>query len=161
MTNAEKLQQAKNLIREDKKRILLNLGWEESWDEDNWVKSNAFNKEANTGISLEAAFNYEMNRKYPIEISKESFMTVTGFNEKYRPFLEEGHYGLAIDDKNVIQYLDEKFEEFIKLPGFQYSQIKIKFGKTRFYCEPIGINSSLIEKEIDQILQNGDTTNTI
>jgi hypothetical protein len=161
MTNAEKLQEAKRLHREDKRRILLENGWAESWDEDNWVRRDAFNTEANTGISLESAFNYEMSKKYPVEISKESFMSITGFNEKYREFLEEGHYGLDIDDKNVIQYLDEQFQEFIKIPGFTYSQVKTKFGMARFYCEPHSIDSTKVEKEINQILLNGNVTNTI
>ncbi|MFN9903082.1 MAG: hypothetical protein ACK55Z_30790, partial [bacterium] len=36
---------------------LLSNGWEQSWSDDNWVRSNSTNKEANTGISTEAAFN--------------------------------------------------------------------------------------------------------
>lgn len=62
-------------------------------------------------------------------------MTVNQFNEKYKDYLEEGHYGLAINDAEFIDWLDNKFQGFIQRPGFTYSQIKAKFGMGRFYCE--------------------------
>lgn len=62
-------------------------------------------------------------------------MTSEQFNEKYKDFLEEGHYGLGIDIPELTAWLDQKFQEFIKKPGFSYSQIKSKFGMGRFYCE--------------------------
>ncbi len=62
-------------------------------------------------------------------------MTARQFNEKYKDYLEEGHYGLDIHAESFIVWLDEKFQEFIKKPGFSYSQIKSKFGYGRFYCE--------------------------
>ena len=55
-------------------------------------------------------------------------MTTGQFNEKYKDYLEEGHYGLAFGDEEFINWLDSKFQEFIKKPGFTYSQIKVKFG---------------------------------
>ena len=43
---------------------LLENGWEKSWAEDNWVRSDAKNKEANTGIGTVMA--YEIARgTYP------------------------------------------------------------------------------------------------
>lgn len=60
-------------------------------------------------------------------------MTLEEFNEKYSVFLEEGHYGLDIGIPAVTRYLDEVFTGLIKIPGFQYSQIKSKFGSCRFY----------------------------
>jgi hypothetical protein len=62
-------------------------------------------------------------------------MTTNEFNEKYKDFLEEGHYGLAINDAEFILWLDERFQTFIQKPGFSFSQIKMKFGSGRFYCE--------------------------
>jgi hypothetical protein len=41
---------------EQKRDYLLANGWEMSWSKDNWVRSNAQNKEANTGINTESAF---------------------------------------------------------------------------------------------------------
>jgi len=60
-------------------------------------------------------------------------MSAEEFNEKYKAYLEEGHYGLALSKPEAIEYLDKEFEEFIKLPDFSYSQIKSKFNEFRFY----------------------------
>jgi len=60
-------------------------------------------------------------------------MSAEEFNEKYKAYLEEGHYGLALSKPEAIEYLDKEFEEFIKLPNFSYSQIKSKFNEFRFY----------------------------
>jgi hypothetical protein len=46
-----------NYSLKQKRDYLLSNGWEQSWSDDNWVRSNSTNKEANTGISTEAAFN--------------------------------------------------------------------------------------------------------
>lgn len=59
--------------------------------------------------------------------------TTNEFNEKYKNHLEEGHYGLDIEDERIIKYLDEIFEDLIKIEGFEYSQIKVKFGTSRVY----------------------------
>ena len=47
---------SKNNDYEDKKRFLLKNGWEMSWSDDNWVRSDAINKEANTGIPTDMAY---------------------------------------------------------------------------------------------------------
>jgi hypothetical protein len=73
-------------------------------------------------------------------------MTKQEFNEKYKDFLEDGHYGLAINNDEFILWLDNKFQEFIKQPGFKYSQIKTKFGIGRFYCEGLS-DEQIIEVE--------------
>ena len=70
-------------------------------------------------------------------------MTSEEFNKKYATFLEKGHYGLAINDSNFIEWLDKEFQEFIKNPEFSYSQIKVKFGFGRFYAKGIS-NSDII-----------------
>lgn len=82
-------------------------------------------------------------------------MTAEEFDKKYEAYLEKGHYGLAIDDEAVINYLDERFQEFIKIPGFSYSQIKLKFGMARVYCEPSSVPTSELETAIENILNNG------
>jgi hypothetical protein len=79
-------------------------------------------------------------------------MTSTEFNKKYEAYLEPRHYGLAIDDAEVVEYLDERFQEFIKIPEFSYSQIKEKWGYSRFYCSPNTIDSREVETHIDNIL---------
>ena len=40
----------------NKEQFLLNNGWEKSWSDDNWVRSDAKNKEANTGIPTDLAY---------------------------------------------------------------------------------------------------------
>lgn len=59
--------------------------------------------------------------------------TTEEFNKKYKDYLEEGHYGLDIQNEYIIEYLDKQFEDLIKIPGFKYSQIKMKFNSSRFY----------------------------
>ena len=36
------------------------------------------------------------------------------FNDKYKDYLEEGHYGLDINHLKVIEYLDSIFQDLIK-----------------------------------------------
>jgi len=40
----------------EKEKFLLKNGWEKSWSDDNWVRSDAENKEANTGIPTDVAY---------------------------------------------------------------------------------------------------------
>jgi len=40
----------------NKEQFLLNNGWEKSWSDDNWVRSDSPNKEANTGIPTDVAY---------------------------------------------------------------------------------------------------------
>ena len=82
-------------------------------------------------------------------------MTIDEFNNKYRHHLEEGHYGLAIDHPEVIEYLDKVFQKEIKYwkqnyVHFEFSQIKGKFGKARIYSN--SPNDTEWEKQIDKIL---------
>jgi hypothetical protein len=76
-------------------------------------------------------------------------MNADEFNDKYFEYLEEGHYGLDINHKEFIEWLDTKFQDFIKFPNFMYSQIKTKFGQGRFYCE--GLPKELVDEVEDKI----------
>lgn len=78
-------------------------------------------------------------------------MTAGDFNEKYKLYLEEGHYGLDINIPEIVSFLDNVFEDLIKIPGFEYTQIKLKFGYGRFYSTLGRDLSSLIENEITRI----------
>lgn len=81
-------------------------------------------------------------------------MTTNEFNDKYKDYLEEGHYGLDISVPEVIEYLDAIFQTLIKIPGFKYTQIKLKFNMVRFYSN---ISTSLgcaIEDRIIKIINN-------
>lgn len=44
---------------EEMAKYLESKGWEKSWSDDNWVRSNAKNREANTGIDTLSAFYYQ------------------------------------------------------------------------------------------------------
>lgn len=83
-------------------------------------------------------------------------MTVDDFNKKYYNYIEPGHYGLAINDKNVIEFLDKEFQKLIKHnpQSFEYSQIKLKFGTSRVYCNVSSDIIEYLETNIDNILKN-------
>lgn len=71
-------------------------------------------------------------------------MTVDEFNDKYKDYLEEGYYGLDIDDPRVIHLLDKFFTGWIEDSiDFKYTQIKLKFGTARAYIT--GIDQKTIE----------------
>lgn len=85
-------------------------------------------------------------------------MTPIQFNKKYNDYLETGHYGLDIYTPEIVEYLDKEFTDLIKIPGFRYSQIKLKFGTSRFYAEaadpePIRTRVEEIEKQIDYLVK--------
>ena len=78
-----------------------------------------------------------------------------GFNEKYKDYLTEGHYGMSFDDEQVIDYLDGVFQEFIKREGFEYQQIKLKFGMARFYADMISTDEMIaVESRINELLKD-------
>lgn len=80
-------------------------------------------------------------------------MTAQEFNEKNKDYIEKGHYGLAINNEKVINYLDTKFHELIKIPGFKYAQIKLKFGYRRIYCDNVPTEKiNRMENHINQLL---------
>lgn len=84
-------------------------------------------------------------------------MTADEFNQKYQDFLEEKHYGCALGSPEAIDYLDGKFQEFVKRPGFKYLQIKLKFGMARFYAEGISQEEMYeVEREINKIYNSSN-----
>lgn len=79
-------------------------------------------------------------------------MTADQFNQKYIRFLEDGHYGCDIYNQEAIDYLDKKFQEFVKRPDFKYQQIKIKFESIRFYADGVTYQEAHdIERKIEKI----------
>ena len=59
--------------------------------------------------------------------------TTKEFNEKYKDYIEEGHYGMDISEPSVIAYVDQIFNDLTWIPGFKFQQIKTKFGLARVY----------------------------
>lgn len=78
-------------------------------------------------------------------------MTSREFNTKYKDYLQEGHYGLAIDNPSFVRWLDVKFQNFIKKDNFKYSQIKAKFGMGRFYCDGLDLDQNEIREVEERI----------
>jgi hypothetical protein len=79
-------------------------------------------------------------------------MTINEFNAKYINYLEKGHYGLDLDKPEAIEYLDKKFQEFIKIPEFSYSQIKSKFNYFSFYCSGISVEEVIeVQNKLKEI----------
>lgn len=65
-------------------------------------------------------------------------MTQREFNEKWKPYIEEGFTGMEFDHPVVTNYLDRVFTEEIKTnKDFQISQIKVKFGYICVYCNSL------------------------
>jgi hypothetical protein len=59
--------------------------------------------------------------------------TAEEFNEKYKEYIEEGHYGMEIGEPSILTYVDQIFNDLIQIPGFQFSQIKTKYGMARVH----------------------------
>lgn len=80
-------------------------------------------------------------------------MTSNQFNEKYKFYLEKGHYGMGIDIPEIVIYFDKLFEDLVKIPGFQYKQIKSKFSYGRFYSTIGRTLTTLIENKLTELLK--------
>jgi hypothetical protein len=78
--------------------------------------------------------------------------TTEEFNEKYKQYIEEDHYGMDIHEPSVLAYVDQIFNDLIKIPGFQFSQIKTKFGMARVYTNLYDL-MPFVGRIIDQELE--------
>jgi hypothetical protein len=79
--------------------------------------------------------------------------TTKEFNSKYKDYLEEGHYGIDISEPSVLIYVDQIFNDLIKIPGFQFSQIKTKYGMARVYTnlyELMPFVGRIIDQELEE-----------
>ena len=59
--------------------------------------------------------------------------TIQEFNDKYKEYIDEDHYGMDINEPAVLAYVDQIFIDLTQIPGFKYQQIKTKFGLARVY----------------------------
>ena len=59
------------------------------------------------------------------------------FNDKYRDYIEDGFRGCDLINEKTLDYLDSKFQEYIKIPDFKFKQIKSKWGYFCFYATGI------------------------
>ena len=82
-------------------------------------------------------------------------MTRIEFNQKYKDYIEvQGDIpfdGLCFDYETITDFLDDIFENvFTKIQGFQFSQIKLKFGYCRFYSNLSSVQmTNLIQDKIN------------
>jgi hypothetical protein len=74
------------------------------------------------------------------------------FNEKYKEYIEEGHYGMDINEPSVLAYVDQIFNDLTKIPGFKFSQVKTKFGLARVYTNLYDM-MPFVGRMIDQELE--------
>jgi hypothetical protein len=59
--------------------------------------------------------------------------TIEEFNNKYKEYIDEDHYGMDINEPSVLAYVDQIFNDLTQIPGFKCQQIKTKFGLARVY----------------------------
>lgn len=85
--------------------------------------------------------------------NKNMIKTSDEFNEKYKDYIEEGFDGLEIENEKVVIFLDKMFENFIKIPDFSFSQIKVKFGTSRFYTSLSTEITLAIEQQINELIK--------
>lgn len=79
--------------------------------------------------------------------------TADEFNEKYKEYIEESHYGMEIGEPSVLIYVDQIFNDLIKIPGFQFSQIKTKYGMARVYTnldDTLPFVGRIINQELEE-----------
>jgi hypothetical protein len=75
------------------------------------------------------------------------------FNEKYKEYIEEGHYGMDINEPSVLAYVDQIFNDLKEIPGFKYQQVKTKFGLARVYTnleETLPFVGRIINQELEE-----------
>lgn len=75
------------------------------------------------------------------------------FNNKYKNYIEEGHYGMDINEPSVLAYVDQVFNDLTWIPGFKYQQIKTKFGLARVYTnleELMPFAGRIINQELEE-----------
>lgn len=77
------------------------------------------------------------------------------FNMKWKNHLNQGFYGMDIENETAVKYLDHVFSDEIKLNvSFRYSQIKIKFGKCRIYATIDFNKKNKWESMVDSIISH-------
>ena len=79
--------------------------------------------------------------------------TIEEFNEKYKDYIEEDHYGIDINEPSVLAYVDQIFIDLIQIRGFKYQQIKTKYGMARVYTnldELMPFVGRIINQELEE-----------
>lgn len=75
------------------------------------------------------------------------------FNEKYKEYIDEEHYGMDINEPSVLAYVDQIFNDLKEIPGFKYQQVKTKYGLARVYTnldELMPFVGRIINQELEE-----------
>jgi hypothetical protein len=135
----------------EKSKYLKENGWEQSWGDDNWVRSDAENREANTGIPTDVAYRIESSDKTesliqlncyildPTEIENNPDMrgdynvarAITTFNKRIGPLLvvfkEEVREQLIVDNPEDRGFFTKEQSELINgVPFKEGDQDRLK-----------------------------------
>jgi DNA polymerase elongation subunit (family B) len=126
-----------NEDRKEKVKFLQKNGWEQSWGEDNWVRSDATNKEANTGRPTDLAYQIAFSdivgsvvqlncyRLDPSELENNPEMTgeynvpraIATFNKRIEPLLvvfkREVRETLIVDNPEERSFFTKEQSELI------------------------------------------------
>jgi DNA polymerase elongation subunit (family B) len=148
-----------NLDYKQKEKFLLNNGWEKSWSEDNWVRSDAKNKEANTGIPTDFAYRLsstdsviQLNcyRIEPSDLENNPEMlgeyniqrAITTFNKRVEPLL------IVFDDevRDTLLVKDPEDRSF-----YTTDQCKLINGKPFSPADQDDIYENLIKMEQGEV----------
>ena len=156
----------------NKEQFLLNNGWEKSWSDNNWVRSDAKNKEANTGIPTDLAYRLastdsviQLNcyRINPQELESNPGLTgeyniqraIATFNKRVEPLLvvfkEEVRDGLLVKNPEDRPFFTK--DQCILINGVPFEEkdqddiqkdlIDMEQGEVVFW-ENVGINPQYI-----------------
>lgn len=87
-------------------------------------------------------------------------MTKDEFNKKYLNYLEPEFCGLNIDIPELTEYLNYKFQQYIKdTVEFKYHKIENKFGYITIRCNLCNDEIKFLEKCCQVILDNYNRKN--
>jgi len=164
----------------EKESFLLENGWEKSWSEDNWVRSNSKNKEANTGIPTDTAYKVansdsviQLNcyRIDPQELESNPNLrgeynvqrAIATFNKRVEPLLvcfkEEVRNGLLVKNPEERPYFTKDQCELINgVPFDEEDQDKLEdimemSDDEVVFWEKVGVSPYHMYDDIDPYMQ--------
>ena len=74
------------------------------------------------------------------------------FNEKYKDYLNH-ESGMLLEIPSVIAYVDQIFQDLIKIPDFKYQQIRTVYGLAKVVTnlqEIIPFAGRILEQELEE-----------
>jgi ABC-type uncharacterized transport system permease subunit len=78
--------------------------------------------------------------------------TIKEFNEKYKDYLNH-ESGMLLEISSVLTYVDQIFQDLIKIPGFKYQQIRTVYGLAKVVTnlqEIIPFAGRILEQELEE-----------